>query len=102
MSQFSSSDSDVNHPRVEVVNGGDEPVTIKSQLQQLWSQFQAWFEPLPFVAKAAVTIGLFSLSLTLLTKVLYLVASLISVSILAVILFGLYQFLIKPSSSKLD
>ena len=65
-----------------------------------WVQiFQQWYEKLPGVAKIAVAIGIVFFSLSLLTKVLHLVASIISVTILGIVLYGLYRVFLKPSSS---
>lgn len=74
--------------------------TAPSSLRLQLRQFQLWFEKLPAPVKVAVAVVLISVSLSLLTKVLHLVASLISVAISATFLYLLYRFILKPALSQ--
>ncbi len=57
-----------------------------------------WFNSLPTVGKAVVVIVGLSLGMSLLGSLLQLVASLISLAILGVILYGVYKFFFTPQS----
>jgi len=101
MSPSDYPEPDIKTPPVEVVDpNDDQPGTVVAQLKQYWLQFQRWFDTLPVVAKGAVAIALVFVSLSLLTKVLHLVASIISVGISALILYGLYRIFLKPNTPR--
>lgn len=98
MSPFEYQEPDIKTPPVEVIDpNDDQSETAVAQLKQYWLQFQRWFDALPVLAKGAVAIALVFVSLSLLTKVLHLVASIISVGISALILYGLYRIFLKPN-----
>ncbi|MFM1842555.1 MAG: hypothetical protein RLZZ490_1291 [Cyanobacteriota bacterium] len=97
MSPSEYQEPDIKTPPVEVVDpNGHQSDTAVTQFKQYWLQFQRWFDTLPVLAKGAVAIALVFVSLSLLTKVLHLVASIISVGISALILYGLYRIFLKP------
>jgi hypothetical protein len=81
------------------LNFAPEVLPLSEKVSQWIQIFQQWYEKLPGAAKIAVAIGVIFFSLSLLTKVLHLVASIISVTILGIVLYGLYRFFLKPSSS---
>ncbi|MFN9173697.1 MAG: hypothetical protein ACK58N_04075 [Synechocystis sp.] len=98
MSPSEYQEPDIKTPPVEVVDPNSDPSgTVVSQFNQYWLQFQRWFDRLPVLAKGAVAIALVFVALSLLTKVLHLVASIISVGISALILYGLYRIFLKPN-----
>jgi hypothetical protein len=97
MSPSEYQEPDIKTSPVEVVDPSHtQAETVVTQLKQYWLQFQRWFDTLPGVAKGAVAIALLFVSLSILTKVLDLVASLMSVGISALILYGLYRIFLKP------
>jgi hypothetical protein len=81
------------------LNFATDTLPLSEKVSQWVQIFQQWYEKLPGVAKIAVAIGIVFFSLSLLTKVLHLVASIISVTILGIVLYGLYRVFLKPSSS---
>ena len=81
------------------LNFATDTLPLSEKVSQWVQIFQQWYEKLPGVAKIAVAIGIVFFSLSLLTKVLHLVASIISVTILGIVLYGLYHVFLKPSSS---
>jgi len=76
------------------------PPEFSQQVRTQMLQFQSWFEKLPTPIKALVAIALVSVSLSLLTKVLHFLASLLSVIISATFLYLLYRFVLKPALNK--
>ncbi len=93
-------DQDVKTPKVEVVDPFDtESGPMLSQAQQYWLQFQQWFDRLPGFAKAAVAIALLFVSFSLLIQVLKFVASLVTLAILLVVLYGLYRVFLKTDKT---
>ena len=104
MTNFNPQDRNTTS-KVEVeVNPDTDFATEVHPLSEKFSQalqaFRQWYERLPGAAKIAVAIGIIFFSLSLLTKVLHLVASIISVTILGIILYGLYRFFLKSNSSQ--
>ena len=104
MTNANPQDREIPTPKVEVeVNPDIDFATEVQPLSEKFSQalqtFRQWYEKLPGAAKIAVAIGVIFFSFSLLTKVLHLVASIISVTILGIILYGLYRFFLKPNSS---
>ncbi len=92
-------------PKIEIEVNPDtdfvaDTQSLSEKAFQLLQNFQKWYGKLPGVAKIAVAIGVIFFSLSLLTKVLHLVTSLISVSILALVLYGLYRFFLKSNPSQ--
>ena len=81
------------------LNFATDTLPLSEKVSQWVQIFQQWYEKLPGVAKIAVAIGIVFFSLSLLTKVLHLVASIISVTIIGIVLYGLYRVFLKPSSS---
>jgi hypothetical protein len=81
------------------LNFATDTLPLSEKVSQALQTFQRWYEKLPGAAKIAVAIGMIFFSLSLLTKVLHLVASIISVAILGIVLYGLYRFFLKPNSS---
>ena len=81
------------------LNFATDALPLSEKVSQWLQVFKQWYEKLPGAAKIAVAIGIIFFSLSLLTKVLHLVASIISVTILGIVLYGLYRFFLKPSSS---
>jgi hypothetical protein len=102
MTSPNPSQFDTETPPVEVEINPELPgaETVPSALRVQLQQFQLWFEKLPAPVKVIVAVVLISVSLSLLTKVLHLVASLISVAISATFLYLLYRFILKPALSK--
>lgn len=99
MSPSEYQEPDIKTPPVEVVDPHHETSgTVITQLTQFWLQFQRWFDALPVVGKGAVAIALVFMAFSLLIKVLHLVASIISVGILALILYGLYRVFLKQNT----
>jgi hypothetical protein len=94
------SDSETKTPQVEVDFDPASP-TLAEKFGQLQRQFQQWFATLPTPAKLGVAIALVFVALSVLTKVLHLVASLISVAIMAVVLYGLYRIFLRSDASNL-
>jgi hypothetical protein len=93
-------DQDVKTPQVEVVSPFDsESGPVINQAQQYWLQFQGWFDRLPLIAKGAVAIAILFVSFSLLTQVLKFVASLVTLAILLVILYGLYRIFLKTDKT---
>jgi len=89
-------EQDTKTPKVEVVDPfdtGSESVT--NQAQKYWLQFQGWFDNLPLPAKGAVAIAVLFVSFSVLTQVLRFVASLVTLAILLVILYGVYRVFLK-------
>ena len=78
----------------------DLPPEFSQQIRTQVLQFQSWFDQLPVPIKALVAIALVSVCLSLLTKVLHLLASLLSVIISAIFLYLLYRFVLKPALNK--
>lgn len=100
MTNFDPQD-EIKIPKVEVdVNPELDSQLLSRKFSQAMQSFSQWYERLPGAAKIAVAIGIIFFSLSLLTKVLHLVASLISVSILAVILYILYRVFLKSDSTQ--
>jgi hypothetical protein len=103
MTNFNPQDRE-SIPKVEVevnpdLNFAANTLPLSEKVSQALQTFQRWYEKLPAPAKIAVAIGVIFFSLSLLTRVLHLVASIISVTILGIILYGLYRFFLKPNSS---
>jgi hypothetical protein len=71
----------------------------QNTLEKAFYQLQAWYQALPTPAKLIVAVGGILVAFSLLNTVLKLVASLISLAILALICYGLYKFLIKTPSN---
>jgi hypothetical protein len=96
-----SQDTDYSIPKVEVDIDLDpsELPSLSSKLTLIFQQFQAWYERLAAPAKIGVAIALFFIAVTLLLKVLHLIASLITVTILAIVLYGIYRAFLKPNLS---
>lgn len=91
-------DPDVQTPEVEVVDPADSDNTI-NQARQYWLQFQRWFGQLPPLAKGAVAIAVLFVSFSLLIQVLKFVASVVTLAILVVILYGLYRLLLQEKGT---
>jgi hypothetical protein len=103
MTNANPQDKEPTIPRVEVnpdMNFATEGQPLSEKVSQMLQTFQQWYEKLPGVAKVAVAIGIVFFSLSLLTKVLHLVASIISVTILGIVLYGLYRFFLKSNTSQ--
>ncbi len=102
MTNFNSQDREPT-PKVEVnpdLNFATDALPLDEKVSQWLQVFKQWYGKLPGAAKIAVAIGVIFFSLSLLTKVLHLVASIISVTILAIILYGLYRVFLKSNSSQ--
>jgi hypothetical protein len=103
MTNFNSQDREpTRQVEVEInpdLNFATEALPLSEKVSQWLQVFKQWYEKLPGAAKIAVAIGIVFFSLSLLTKVLHLVASIISVTILGIVLYGLYRFFLKPNSS---
>ena len=103
MTNFNPQDREPT-PKVEVevnpdFNFATDTLPLSEKVSQALQTFQRWYEKLPGAAKIAVAIGIVFFSLSLLTKVLHLVASIISVTILGIVLYGLYRFFLKSDAS---
>ncbi len=78
------------------------PIRLKNASQTLETtvnRFRLWYQGLSTPIKAIVVIGGILVIFSLLNMVLKLVASLISLGILAIIFYGLYKFVISPQKS---
>lgn len=78
----------------------ESPYIPTQKLENVFTRLQVWYQTLPTPAKVAVAIGGVFLVLSLLNTVLKLVTSLISLAILAVILYGVYRLVMTPKSSE--
>ena len=89
----------------------NQPFTATQWRQNLYNRFPdshpvklalnrvaIWFNSLPSLGKVVVVIVGLSASMSLLSSVLQLVASLISLAILGIILYGVYKFFVMPQS----
>lgn len=87
-------------PQVEVEIDPDVPG--ENAFGDRWrlavQQFLQWYEHQNAPVKIALAVTGISIALSLALKVLHLIASIISVTILVVILYGLYQVFVKPKS----
>ncbi|MFM8296454.1 MAG: hypothetical protein ACKN9E_18170 [Microcystaceae cyanobacterium] len=72
--------------------------TLGDRWRLAMQQFFQWYERQNAPVKIALAVTGISIALSLTLKVLHLIASIISVTILAVILYGLYQVFVKPKS----
>ncbi|AGF52688.1 sll0376 [Synechocystis sp. PCC 6803] len=89
-------DQEVKTPKVEVVDSydtGDDGITDAAR--RYWLQFQQWFDNLPLPAKGAVAIAVLFVAFSVLTQVLKFVASLVTLAILLVILYGVYRVFLR-------
>jgi hypothetical protein len=96
-----SQDTDYSIPKVEVDIDPDpsELPSLPEKFNQMLQQFQQWYQGLAAPAKIGVAIALFFVAVSLLLKVLHLISSLITVTILAIVLYGLYRTFLKPNLS---
>ncbi|MGL5035930.1 MAG: hypothetical protein ACRC6M_19260 [Microcystaceae cyanobacterium] len=88
-------------PKVEV-EIDPEPILERSlgdRITVVVQQFLRWYDRQASIVKISVAIALIFVTLSILSKVLHLVASLISTAILAVILYGVYRIFLKSKSS---
>ncbi|MFM7575720.1 MAG: hypothetical protein ACKO5Q_02075 [Microcystaceae cyanobacterium] len=87
-------------PKIEVEIDPDMPGenTLGDRWRLAMQQFFQWYERQNAPVKIALAVTGISIALSLTLKVLHLIASIISVTILAVILYGLYQVFVKPKS----
>ncbi len=102
MTTPNSPETETKVPKVEVDFDPNSFSRFTEKFAQIQRQFQGWYEALPTLAKVAVAIALVFIALSLLGKVLNLIASLISVTIMAVVLYGLYRIFLRPKSSQND
>lgn len=89
-------DEEVKTPKVEVVDSygtGDKGMTDVAR--KYWLQFRQWFDNLPVPAKGAVAIAVLFVAFSVLTQVLKFVASLVTLAILLVILYGVYRVFLR-------
>lgn len=89
-------------PKVEV-EVDPEPILEQSLSENISiavQQFLQWYDRQAAIVKISVAIALIFVTLSILSKVLHLVASLISTAILAVILYGVYRIFLKSKSSQ--
>lgn len=70
------------------------------QLQQWLDSAKDWFNALPQVGKIAVGIGVVWLSFSVLSAFLHIVSSLISIALMAFILYIGYKFVTNGSSNR--
>lgn len=87
-------------PQVEVEIDPDVPGenSFGDRCRLAAQQFLQWYEGQNVPVKIALAVTGISIALSLTLKVLHLIASIISVTILVVILYGLYQVFVKPKS----
>lgn len=76
------------------------PFIEKKNLNQSLNQIRDWFNTLPSAGKVVVVIMTAIIGFSLLNTVLRLVSSLLTIAILAVVLYLLYKFFIAPQSSQ--
>ncbi len=94
MNQDQNQPSTVNEWRQNLYNRLPDSHPVKLALNRV----AIWFNSLPSLGKVVVVIVGLSVGMSLLSSVLQLVASLISLAILGVILYGVYKFFITPQS----
>ncbi|AIE75910.1 MULTISPECIES: hypothetical protein [unclassified Synechocystis] len=93
-------DQEVKTPKVEVVDSFDAGADgITDTGRKYWLQFQQWFDNLPLPAKGAVAIAVLFISFSVLTQVLKFVASLVTLAILLVILYGVYRVFLRQDKN---
>ena len=89
-----------NTRKEEPFNSFSEHNPQSSPLQTKLSQVQIWFNNLPRGGQVIVGLVAIVVGFSLLNTVLQVVTSLLSIAILAVLLYGLYKFFITPQSPK--
>lgn len=72
----------------------------ENQMGEIWLQVRNWFDRLPSAGKIAVVAIAAIIGLSLLRTVFQLVASLITLAVLAVVLYFIYKFFIASQSSQ--
>lgn len=82
----------------EPLNSFKEGNAQSSPLQTKLNQLQIWFNNLPRGGQVIVGLVAIVVGFSLLNTVLQVVTSLLSIAILAVLLYGLYKFFIAPQS----
>lgn len=87
---------EVNPPEPE------QSPNLSQQLEKTLNQLRDWYNSLSTPAKAAVTLVGVLVAFSLLNSVLKLVTSLLSTVILALVLYGLYRFLMASNSNQGD
>ena len=100
MTQLEPNSLNDTFPKIEVEINPDVPGehTLGDRWRLALQQFFQWYERQNAPVKIALAVTGISIALSLTLKVLHLIASIISVTILAVILYGLYQVFVKPKS----
>jgi hypothetical protein len=89
-------DQEVKTPKVEVVDSyGTGENGMTDVARKYWLQFRQWFDNLPVPAKGAVAIAVLLVAFSVLTQVLKFVASLVTLAILLVILYGVYRVFLR-------
>ncbi|ACK72369.1 conserved hypothetical protein [Gloeothece citriformis PCC 7424] len=81
---------------VEVNPDPEQPNDLSKPFEKTLYQLKQWYGNLSTPAQVAVAIVGIVLVFSVLNSVLKLVASLLTITILAVVLYGLYKFLITP------
>lgn len=76
------------------------PLTPAENLENSLDRLRNWFDGLPTIAKVGVGIVAVMVAFSLLNTVLRVVASLLTVAILAGVLYVMYKFFIAANSSK--
>ncbi len=73
---------------------------LSPKMNNLLSQIKDWYNRLPNPGKVAVAVGGVLLAFSVLNSILKLVASLLTIAILGVVLYGVYKFLMKPPTEE--
>lgn len=81
---------------VEVNPEPEKQTSLPKQFEKTFNQLKQWYNQLSSPAQVAVAIVGIMLVFSVLNSVLKLVTSILSITILAVVLYGLYKFLIRP------
>ena len=82
----------------ENLNSFSEHKNPNSPLQTKLNQAQIWFNNLPRGAQVIVALVAIVVGFSLLNTVLQVVTSLLSIAILAIVLYCLYKFFVAPQS----
>ncbi|WP_013324745.1 hypothetical protein [Gloeothece verrucosa] len=80
----------------EINSEPEQPTNLPKQFEKTFTQLKQWFNKLSTPAQVVVGIVGVVLVFSVVNSVLKLVASLLSITILAVVLYGLYKFFMTP------
>lgn len=87
---------------VEINPESEKPADLTFSIEKIFNQLRQWYNNLSTPAQVVVALVGVVLVFSILNSVLKLVASLLSITILAVVLYGLYKFLMTPRPNQGD